>query len=275
MKLYDITTRCNFESHVSIDINSLELMSQTYAHLLPAFKELGEMLGVTPDEYFTACGELNLQNDKLLDIEYFDPKGYNRGVLIMDKAALRREFDEHNNAYYVNYSAYVVSFQYTSDAESKLARYFLEKRYPEIFLHPDFIAERTIELKVEDMTLAQIIAEYGNMTFRTARYDLPMQTTKKFVVRESKFKIYPISYHNKEYEVYLEVNEEGDSLYIPVEAIIQKKYALVKKRQISYFTNYYKDKPDKLKAALKLLRSPEAKLLKELLSQNKKSIITN
>ena len=117
-----------------------------------------------------------------------------------------------------------------------------------------------------DMTLAQIIAEYGNMTFRTARYDLPITTKKKYVVCESKFKIYPISYHRKGYEVYLEVNEEGDSLYIPVEAIIQKKYALVKKRQISYFTNYYKDKPDKLKAALKLLRSPEAKLLKELLN---------
>lgn len=270
MKLYDITTRCNFESHVSIDINSLELMNQTYAHLLPAFKELGEMLGVTPDEYFTACGELNLQNDQLLDIEYFDPKGYNRGVLIMDKAALRREFDKNGNAYYVNYSAYVVSFQYTNEADSKLARYFLEKRYPEIFLHPDFIAERAIELKLEDMTLAQIIAEYGNMTFRTARYDLPMQTTKKFVVRESKFKIYPISYHNKEYEVYLEVDEE-DSLYVPIQAIIRKKYSLVKNRQISYFTNYYRDKPDKLKKALKPLHSPEAKLLRQLLSQKQES----
>lgn len=271
MKLYDITTRCNFESHVSIDINSLELMNQTYAHLLPAFKELGEMLGVTPDEYFTACGELNLQNDQLLDIEYFDPKGYNRGVLIMDKAAVRREFDEHNNAYYVNYSAYVVSFQYTNEAESKLARYFLEKRYPEIFLHPDFIAERTIELKVEDMTLAQIIAEYGNMTFRTARYDLPMQTTKKFVVRESKFKIYPISYKKQEYEVYLEVDKEEDSLYVPIQAIIRKKYSLVKNRQISYFTNYYRGKPDMLKKALKPLHSPEAKLLRQLLSQKQES----
>ena len=264
MKLYDTTTRCNFESHVGIDINSLELAK--YVQVLPAIGELGDMLGVTPDEYFAACGELNLQNNQLFDIEYFNPKGYHYGVPILDNAAVRREFDKYANAYFTNYSAYAVSSQCIGEAESKIVRYFLEKRYPEIFLHPDFTAERTVELQVMDMTLAQIIAEYGNMTFRTARYDLPITTKKKYVVCESKFKIYPISYHRKGYEVYLEVNEEGDSLYIPVEAIIQKKYALVKKRQISYFTNYYKDKPDKLKAALKLLRSPEAKLLKELLN---------
>ncbi|MCS3182653.1 hypothetical protein NXU83_14085 [Bacteroides thetaiotaomicron] len=273
MKLYDTTTRCNFESYVGIDINSLELAK--YVQVLPAIGELGDMLGVTHDEYFVACSELDLQNDQLFDIEYFNPKGYHCGVLIMDNAAVRREFDKYGTVYYTNYSAYVVSAQYIGEAESKLVRYFLEKRYPEIFLHPEFTAERTVELQVMDMTLAQIIAEYGDMTFREARYDLPITTKKKYVVRESKFKIYPISYHRKGYEVYLKVNEEGDSLYIPVEAIIQKKYALVKNRQISYFTNYYKDKPDKLKTALKLLRSPEAKLLKELLSQNKKSIITN
>ena len=104
------------------------------------------------------------------------------------------------------------------------------------------------------------------MTFRTARYDLPITTTKKYVVRESKFKIFPISYHRKGYEIYLEVNEEGDCLYIPIKAIIQKKYALVRERQIAYFTDYYRDKSDKLKAALKVFRSPEAQLLKELLS---------
>lgn len=267
MKLYDTTTRSNFESHVRIDINSLELVNETHVHLLPAFKELGEMLGVTPDEYFAACSELNFQNVQLFDIEYFNPKSYHCGVLIMKNAAVRREFDKYGNAYLSNYSAYVVTSQYTSEVESQLARYFLEKRYPEIFLHPDFIAERTVELQVMDMTLAQVIAEYGNMTFREARYDLPITTKKKYVVRESKFKIYPIRYQNKGYEVYLEVNEENDSLYVPIEAVIRKKYALVKKRQIAYFTNYCGDQPDKLKAALKVLRSPEAKLLKQLLNQ--------
>lgn len=266
MKLYNTTTHRNFESHVRIDINSLGLLNETFAHLLPALKELGEMLGVTHDEYFTACSELGLQNEQLFDIEYFNPKAYHCGVFIMDNAALRRESDKYGNVYYTNYSAYVVSSRYTSEAESKLARYFLEKRYPEIFLHPDFTAKRTVELQVMDMTLAQVIAEYGNMTFRTARYDLPVTTKKKYVVCESKFKIFPISYDRKGYEVYLEVNEEGDSLYVPVEAIIQKKYALVKKRQIAYFTDYYRDKPDKLKVALKVLRSLEAKLLKELLN---------
>lgn len=38
MKLYDTTTRCNFESHVRIDINSLGLLNETFAYLLPAFK---------------------------------------------------------------------------------------------------------------------------------------------------------------------------------------------------------------------------------------------
>lgn len=266
MKLYDTKTHCNFVSHVRLDIGSLALVNETYVHLLPAIKELGEMLGVTPDEYLTACYDLNLKNEQLFEIEYFNPKGYHCGMLVMENAAVREEFDKYHNAYHTNYSAYVVSSQYTSEVESKLIRYFLEKRYPEIFLHPDFIAEKTIELKAEDMTLAQIIAEYGNMTFRKARYDLPNMTKKKYKLRESKFKIYPISYRNKGYEIYLEVNEEGDSLYVPIEAIIQKKYALVKKRQISYFTDYYRDKPDKLKAALKVLRSPEARLLKELLN---------
>lgn len=270
MKLYDTTTRCNFESHVSIDINSLVLVNQTYAHLLPAIKELGEMLGVTPDEYFAACGELNFQNEQLFEIEYFNPKSYHCGVLFMENAAVRREFDKYGNAYYTNYSAYVVSSQYTSEVESQLVRYFLEKRYPEIFLHPDFIKEKTVELQVMDMTLAQIIAEYGNMTFRAARFDLPIQTAKKYVVRESKFKIYPLKYHwgsDIKYEIYLEVDEKGDSLYIPIQAIIQKKFSLVKKRQISYFTHYYQDHPDRQKNALKALRSPEAKLLKQLLNQ--------
>lgn len=266
MKLYDTTTRCNFESHIRIDINALGLMNETYAQLLPAINELSEMLGITPDEYIAACKELKLKNDQLFDIEYFNPKGYYYGMPILENAALRKESDKYGNAYYTNYTAYVVPSQYTDDVESKLARYFLEKRYPEIFLHPDFIAERTVELRVMDMTLAQIIAEYGNMTFRTAKYDLPITTKKKYVMRESKFKIYPIRYQSKGYEVYLKVNEQGDSLYIPIEAIIQKKYALVKKRHVSYFTKYYRDKPDKLKVALKVLRSPEAKLLKELLN---------
>lgn len=266
MKLYDTTTRCNFESHVRLDIGSLGLVNETDVHLLPAIKELGEMLGVTPDEYLTACYDLNLKNEQLFEIEYFNPKGYHCGMLVMENAAVRKEFDKYYNAYYTNYSAYVVSSQYTSEVESKIIRYFLEKRYPEIFLHPEFTAERTVELQVMDMTLAQIIAEYGNMTFRTARYDLPITTTKKYVVRESKFKIFPISYHRKGYEIYLEVNEEGDCLYIPIKAIIQKKYALVRERQIAYFTDYYRDKSDKLKAALRVFRSPEAQLLKELLS---------
>lgn len=93
------------------------------------------------------------------------------------------------------------------------------------------------------------------------------------MVRESKFKIYPIRCHNKEYEVYLEVNEENN-LYTPIQAIIQKKYSLVKNRQINYFTNYYRDKPGKLKKALKSLHSPKAKLPRQLLAP-KKRIITN
>lgn len=74
MKLYNTTTRCNFESHVRSDINSLGLVSETFAHLLPAFKEFGEVLGVTSDEYFTVYDESDLQNDQLFGIEYFTPK---------------------------------------------------------------------------------------------------------------------------------------------------------------------------------------------------------
>lgn len=270
MKLYDTKTHCNFVNHVELDVSSLGLVNETYAHLLPAIKELGEMLGVTTDEYLTACYDLNLKNKQLFEIEYFNPKSYHCGMLVMENAAVRRELDDNYNAYYINYSAYVVSSQYTSEVESQLVRYFLEKRYPEIFLHPDFIKEKTVELQVMDMTLAQIIAEYGNMTFRAARFDLPIQTAKKYVVRESKFKIYPLKYHwgsDIKYEIYLEVNEKGDSLYIPIQAIIQKKFSLVKKRQISYFTHYYQDHPDRQKSALKALRSPEAKLLNQLLNQ--------
>lgn len=270
MKLYDTETHCNFVNHVELDVSSLGLVNETYAHLLPAIKELGEMLGVTTDEYLTACYDLNLKNKQLFEIEYFNPKGYHCGMLVMENAAVRRELDDNYNAYYINYSAYVVSSRYTSEVESQLVRYFLEKRYPEIFLHPDFIKEKTVELQVMDMTLAQIIAEYGNMTFRAARFDLPIQTAKKYVVRESKFKIYPLKYHwdsDIKYEIYLEVNEKGDSLYIPIQAIIQKKFSLVKKRQISYFTHYYKDHPDRQKSALKVLRSPEAKLLNQLLNK--------
>ena len=265
MKLYDTTTRSNFESHVEININSLNLAK--YVSLLPAIGALEELLDVSHGEYLTACSKLKLENSELLDIEYFTPNACYYGILVMDNAAVRRELDAKGNAYYINYSAYVVPSQYTHEVQGKLIRYFLEKRYPEIFLHPDFIAEKTVELSISDMTLAQIIAEYGNMTYRDAKFNLPAQTVKKYVVRKSKFKIYSAHASIDNYEIYLEVNgHEDDSLYIPFQAIIQKKYSLVKNRQIKYFTTYYANQPAKFKRALAALRSPEAKLLKQLLN---------
>lgn len=264
MRLFNTTTRDNFKSYFPIDINSLKLPN--YVHLLPAFKELNEMLGITSEEYLVACRELKFENRELFDIEYFNPDDYHCGVLVMPDAAVRERFDNNGNAYYVSYSAYAVSANYASEAESKLIRFFFENRYPEIFLHPEFTTEKTTELNVTDMTLAQIIAEYGNMTYREARYKLPLRTARKYVVRKSKFKFYPISNSRNEYEIYLEVNEKGDSLYIPVQAIIQKKYSLVKGRHTAYFMEYYKNYPDKLKNALKLLNTSEAKLLRKLLN---------
>lgn len=264
MRLFNTTVHDNFESYVLIDINSLELPN--YVHLLPAFKELNEMLGIMPEEYLTACRELKLENRELFDVEYFNPKDYHCGVLVMPDAAVCRKFDDNGNSYYVSYSAYAVPAYYTNEAESKLIRFFFENRYPEIFLHPEFISEKTTELNVTDMTLAQIIAEYGNMTYREARYKLPLRTARKYVVRKSKFKFYPISNSKNEYEIYLEINDKGDCLYIPVQAIIQKKYSLVKTRHTTYFMEYYKNHPDKLKNALKLLNTSEAKLLRKLLN---------
>lgn len=70
-------------------------------------------------------------------------------------------------------------------------------------------------------------------------------------------------------EIYMKTSK--GSLYVPIQALLDKKWKDIKDRHTFYFTRYYKDfvrvdNKEELKQKLEILETPEAKALKTLLS---------
>ena len=260
MQPYSTTTRQNFISHKQYDVNELDLSK--YAHVVSTFKSLGALFGVSTDECIEACKALKIRNSSLIDIDY-SPPGSTWGALLEDKAAQRRVKEGKRDEYRIdNYSSYVVTYQYASVVEGEIIRYFLEKKYPHIFRHPKFFRKKRVEVDGRELPLSEFIKEYGDITIGEAtRRALELAATEREVTA-SKFAIYSTNYRD-DYEIYLET--ESGSLYVPLQAIVERDFSFVDQRMRSYFSWYYKDKPQKLKDALAPLGSPEAALLKQLL----------
>ena len=144
-----------------------------------------------------------------------------------------------------------------------MIEYFCKKLYPEIFDNQGFIGVEDKPVWVEDLTLEEALKEFGNVNISEIRYKFPHKSTKTLQQPKSKFSIYGI--HNEaHYEIYLSTS--SGTLYVPFKAITEKDFGLVEKRHTSYHQDYYKSKPDSIKQALTALQTPEAALLRTLLS---------
>jgi hypothetical protein len=260
MKPYTTTTEEHFVSYKRYNVDDLDLSK--YAHVVSTFKDLGAMLGVSCEECIEACKVLKIRNSDLIDIDY-SPPGSSWGTLLEDNAARRRVREKKSDQCRIdNYSSYVITHQYASVVEAGIVRYFLEKKYPHIFLHPEFFHKKWVEVCLGELSLSEFIEEHGDMTFKEAKQKATELAATKREVTKSKFKMYAI--HSVDsYEIYLETGL--GSLYVPLKSIEEKDFSLIENRMRSYFSCYYKDKPEKQKEALSPLDSPEAALLKQLL----------
>lgn len=260
MKAYSHDTRCNFLAHESFNVNNLELAR--YAHIVYPFKSLCNIFGIEASDCTAACHELEIENNEILDIEYFShEQSSDWNMLLKKRCAYRNEKDGYSYRT-VYYSAFVVNSQchcYTQ----KLAEYFCRKFYPGIFGHPGFQYQETNALNTSDLTISEVLQEFGDMKISDIR-QLPLKSSKTYQRTNSKFSIYQI-HDEKNYEIYLST-ANGQSLYIPFRAIQERNYTLVEKRHVSYHKDYYKNNPKYLELALGALETPEARLLSSLLS---------
>lgn len=260
MKAYSHDTRCNFLAHESFNVNNLELAQ--YAHIVYPFKSLCNVFGINVGDCITACRELKINNNEILDIEYFPYEQSNNWRMLLKKRCAYRKEKEGLCHVTVYYSAFVVNSQYHCYV-GKLAEYFCKQLYPEIFNHPDYQYEETKNISTSELSVSEVLNEFGDMKVSEIS-QLPFQSSKTYRRTQSKFKIYQI-HDEKSYEIYLST-ANGQSLYIPFRAIQEKNYSLVEKRHISYHKDYYKNNPEYLELALNALETPEARLLSSLLS---------
>ena len=84
---------------------------------------------------------------------------------------------------------------------------------------------------------------------------------------ESYFNYYPSSLCSVQDEIYFQINEE-DCIYIPMEAIINRDYAPIKKRMEEYFNWYYQTRPKQRDHTLSLLKHPLFLPVRKLLKNN-------